>query len=124
MSFSYHYSLPANSSDGVAKEVKGVLSIEGEELLFEYKLYDQSGTAISTLNKFSILVDYLTRTHFRKGVFHNKLVLESTLPVYFNPVPGSSDGKLALSIKNEDRKEAQQFSAKINEALVLRRDKK
>ena len=121
MSLAYHYSLYNPSDANVMKEVRGVLSIEGEEIMFEYKVYDMMGTAISTLNKFSFDVRYLKDIHIKKGLFKTKLIIQSTKMVFLDPLPGSSQGRIALDIKRADRNEALSFSSKLNLALSERR---
>ena len=66
MSFAYNYEVQKKDGQVTYKTIIGVLSIEGEELLFEYKLYDQSRTSISVLNKFSFNVDLLQSIRFKK----------------------------------------------------------
>lgn len=121
MSLAYHYSLYNPSDANVMKEVRGVLSIEGEEIMFEYKVYDMMGTAISTLNKFSFDVRYLKDIHVKKGLFKTKLIIQSTKMVFLDPLPGSSQGRIALDIKRQDKNEALSFSSKLNLALSERR---
>lgn len=122
MSFAYHYSLYAPDEEVVNKEIKGVLSIEGEELLFEYKLYDMMGNVISTLNKFSIDVQYLKDIHFKKKWFGGgKLTVETTKMVFIDPLPGSSQGKITLQVKRADRDQAHDFVQKLKIALSERR---
>lgn len=121
MSLAYHYSLYNPSDANVMKEVRGVLSIEGEEIMFEYKVYDMMGTAISTLNKFSFDVRYLKDIHVKKGLFKTKLIIQSTKMVFLDPLPGSSQGRIALDIKRQDKNEAFSFSSKLNLALSERR---
>ena len=67
MSFAYNYEVQKKDGQVTYKTIIGVLSIEGEELLFEYKLYDQSRTSISVLNKFSFNVDLLQSIRFKKN---------------------------------------------------------
>ncbi len=121
MSLAYHYSLYSPEEEFMMKEVRGVLSIEGEEIMFEFKLYDAMGTAISTLNKFSFDVQYLKDIHVKKGLFKTKLIIQSTKMVFLDPLPGSSQGRIALDIKRSDRNEALTFSSKLNLALTERR---
>jgi hypothetical protein len=121
MSFAYHYDLHDASNPEALNTVKGVLSIEGEELLFEYKLYDMKSNVISTLNKYSLNVDYLKKVMFRKNWFGSQLLIESSQLIFLDPLPGSSQGKITLKIKREDRTMAQNFSAKLNIALSERR---
>lgn len=121
MSLAYHYSLYNPSDANIMKEVRGVLSIEGEEIMFEYKVYDMMGTAISTLNKFSFDVRYLKDIHVKKGLFKTKLIIQSTKMVFLDPLPGSSQGRIALDVKRADRNEALSFSSKLNLALSERR---
>lgn len=122
MSFAYHYSILDSDQKPAYKQIKGVLSIEGEELLFEYKLYDQTGTVISTLNKFSIDVQYLKDITFKKGwIKGGKLTIETSKMVFLEPLPGSALGKIALNVKREDRKNAHDFVQKLNIALSERR---
>jgi hypothetical protein len=61
------------------KEVKGVISVIDREILFEYKVYDMYGNALSNLSKFSIDVDQIKRIQFKKGFLFSggKLVLEA-----------------------------------------------
>lgn len=121
MSIAYQYTL-ANSDDlNEKKAVKGVLSIEGEELLFEFKLYDVQGQVLSTLNKFSINVEFLKSIELMKGLFKAKLLIRTTQNVYLNPLPGSTQGSITLEIKREERNKAQDFTSKLKAALSERK---
>ena len=66
MSFAYNYEVQKKDGQVTYKTIIGVLSVDGEELLFEYKLYDQSRTSISVLNKFSFNVDLVQSIRFKK----------------------------------------------------------
>ena len=121
MSFAYHYDLYNPTDDEPIKTVKGVLSIEGEELLFEYKLYTPNGTVISTLNKFSLQVDFLKKIMFKKSLFSTRMIIEATQLVFLDPIPGSEQGKIMLKINREDRNNAQDFATQLNIALSERR---
>lgn len=121
MSFAFSYSVLNPSETPPLKNVKGVLSIDGEELLFEYKLYDAQGTVVSTLNKFSILVEFLESIELMKGLFKAKLIIRTTQMVFLNPLPGSKQGSITLEIKREDRALAQDFTSKLKTALSERK---
>lgn len=121
MSLAYNYSLMDPASDVPYKEVRGVLSVVGEELLFEYKVYDGAGQAISSLNKFSILVNYIKRTHYKKGFLQSKLIIEAKQMGFMGPLPGSDQGSVRLNIKRANRDDAVDFSTKINIALSERK---
>ena len=121
MSFAFNYPLLDPSSVPPLKFVKGVLSIEGEELLFEYKLYDPAGNVLSTLNKFSIIVDYLGSVELIKGFFKTKLIIRTNQMVFLEPLPGSKQGGITLEIKREERVQAQDFTAKLKVALSERK---
>ncbi len=121
MSFAYNYDIYDMEDPSLLKTVKGVLSIEGDELLFEYKLYDMMGTVVSTLNKYSFSVNYLNKVMFKKGLFGSKLLIETTKLVFLEPLPGSSQGKITLRINREDRGSAQEFATKLNIALTERK---
>lgn len=121
MSFAYSYSLLNPGEVPPLKLVKGVLSIEGEELLFEYKLYDPQGNVISTLNKFSINVEFLQSIELLKGLFKAKLIIRTTQMVFLDPLPGSKQGSVTLEIKREDRTLAQDFTTKLKIALSERK---
>lgn len=121
MSFAFNYSLLNQSQVPPLKYVKGVLSIEGEELLFEYKLYDPQGNVLSTLNKFSINVEFLQSIELMKGLFKAKLIIRSTQLVFLDPLPGSKQGSITLEIKREDRTLAQEFTTKLKVALSERK---
>ncbi len=121
MSFAFNYSLLNTNETPPLKYVKGVLSIEGEELLFEYKLYDPQGNVLSTLNKFSINVQYLKSIELMKGLFKAKLIIRTTQMVFLDPLPGSKQGSITLEIKREDRTQAQDFTSKLKIALSERK---
>ena len=121
MSFAYHYDVYKPEEEFPVKIVKGVLSIEGEELLFEYKLYDPAGTVISTLNKYSLQVDFLKKILFKKSLFGSKMMIETKQMIFLEPIPGSEQGKIMLKINREDRNQAQDFATKLNIALSERR---
>ena len=121
MSFAYNYDIYDASDPNGIKYIRGVLSIDGEELLFEYKLYDVMGTVISTLNKYSLDVQYLKKVMFKKGMFGSKILIETNQMVFLDPLPGSDQGKITLKINREDRAQAQDFSIKLNIALSERR---
>ena len=121
MSFAYHYDLLEPITEASYKNVQGVLSIEGEELLFEYKLYDDSGSSISTLNKYGITVDILKSIRFKKTLFNSYVIIETNNSVFLDPLPGSEEGKIHLKIKRNDRKNALDFCTKLNTAMSERR---
>ena len=121
MSFAYHYTLADSDDSPLKKTIKGVLSIEGEELLFEFKLYDLQGNVISTLNKFSINVEFLKNIELMKGLFKAKLLIRTSQKVFLDPLPGSSQGSITLEIKREDRNKAQDFTSKLKSALTERK---
>lgn len=117
MSIPYSYSIQeADESDEKVKEVKGVLSFADEELLFEYKVYDAYGNGISNLSKFAIRLDNLKRIAYKKGFLFTgeKLILEANQVAFFEPLPGSEEGKISLNIKRRDRNEAIRFSTTLN----------
>ncbi|RNC84669.1 MAG: hypothetical protein ED557_06735 [Balneola sp.] len=122
MSVAYEYSLlQQNDHQTPYKRVKGVLSIEGEELLFEFKVYDPAGNMLSTLNKFSINVEYLKNIDFKKGLFSGRLSIETTKMVFLDPLPGSSQGRITLKISRSDRNYAHDFAQKLRIALSERK---
>lgn len=121
MSFAFHYSLLNPNETPPLKHVKGVLSIEDEELLFEYKLYNPQGNVLSTLNKFSINVEYLKSIELMKGLFKAKLIIRTNQMVFLDPLPGSKQGSITLEIKREDRNHAQDFASKLKIALSERK---
>ena len=121
MSFAFNYSLLNPDEVPPLKYVKGVLSIEGEELLFEYKLYDPQGNVLSTLNKFSINVEYLKSIELMKGLFKAKVIIRTTQMVFLDPLPGSKQGSITLEIKREDRTQAQDFTTQLKIALSERK---
>lgn len=121
MSFAYHYSFLDRSTNTVYKYIKGVLSIDGEEMLFEYKLYDPAGNVLSTLNKFSIDVQYLKDITFLKGFFSNKITIQTSKLVFLDPLPGSNQGKIVLKVNRKDRNQAHDFTQKLNIALSERK---
>ncbi len=121
MSFAFSYSVLNRTEVPPFRYVKGVLSIEGEELLFEYKLYDPQGNVLSTLNKFSINVEFLKSIELMKGLFKAKLSIRSTQMVFLDPLPGSKQGSITLEIKREDRTQAQDFTTKLKIALSERK---
>ena len=120
MSFAYHYDLETASGNDPYKIIKGILSIDEEELLFEYKLYDQTLTSISTLNKYSINVDLLKSIRFKKTLFNNYVIIETDSTVFLDPLPGSSNGTIHLKIDREHKNQAEDFCSKINVALERR----
>lgn len=121
MSFAYNYSFLDRSTHTVLKYIKGVLSIDGEEMLFEYKLYDPAGNVLSTLNKFSIDVQYLKNITFLKGFFSGKMTIETAQMVFLDPLPGSKQGKIVLKVSRGDRIQAHDFAQKLNIALSERK---
>ena len=122
MSFAYNYEVQKKDGQVTYKTIIGVLSIEGEELLFEYKLYDQSRTSISVLNKFSFNVDLLQSIRFKKTLFNAYIIIETVQPVFLEPLPGSIKGTIQLHIDRNHRKQAEDFCIKINTALEKRRN--
>tara|TARA_R110000868_G_scaffold294140_1_gene554738 strand:- start:106908 stop:107288 length:381 start_codon:yes stop_codon:yes gene_type:complete len=121
MSFAFSYSVLNQNETPPLRYIKGVLSIEGEELLFEYKLYDPQGNVLSTLNKFSINVEFLKSIELMKGLFKAKLIIRTTQLVFLDPLPGSKQGSITLEIKREDRTHAQDFTSKLKIALSERK---
>jgi hypothetical protein len=122
MSFAYHYELRNTSGSNSEKTVKGILSIDGEELLFEYKVYDLNQTSISTLNKYAVTVDLISSIRFKKTLFSNYVIIETAQPVFLDPLPGSSKGTIQLKIDREHRTQAEDFCSKINVALEKRNE--
>ncbi len=122
MSFAYHYELDSATGSEAYKMLKGILSIDGEELLFEYKLYDRSMTSISTLNKYAITVDLLKSIRYKKTLFNGYVIVETKSSVFLDPLPGSSQGTIQLKIDREHRNQAEDFCSKINIALERRKE--
>ncbi len=122
MSFAYHYELDSATGSEAYKMLKGILSIDGEELLFEYKLYDKSMTSISTLNKYAITVDLLKSIRYKKTLFNGYVIVETKSSVFLDPLPGSSQGTIQLKIDREHRNQAEDFCSKINIALERRKE--
>ncbi len=120
MSFAYNYEVQQTDGQVTYKTINGVLSIEGEELLFEYKLYDQTRTSISVLNKFSFNVDLVQSIRFKKTLFSAYVIIETVRPVFLDPLPGSSNGVIHLQIDRDHRKQAEDFCTQINVALQKR----
>lgn len=117
MSIPYKYSMYENSDAGVkVKEVKGILSFTDRDLLFEYKVYDMHGKSLSNLSKFAIQLDNVKRIQFKKGFLFTggKLILDAEKWAFFEPLPGSEQGKITLKIKRRDRDAAIRFSTKLN----------
>lgn len=117
MSIPYQYSMYETSDSRVkVKEVKGVVSAIDREILFEYKVYDMYGNALSNLSKFSIDVDQIKKSQFKKGFpfTGGKLIFEANQWAFFEPLPGSEQGKITLKIKRRDRDAAIRFSTKLN----------
>ncbi len=120
MSFAYSYEVQQTEGQITYKTINGVLSIDGEELLFEYKLYDQTRTSISVLNKYAINVDLLKSVRFKKTLFSAYVIIETEKPVFLDPLPGSSNGIVHLQIDRDHRKQAEDFCTQINVALKRR----
>ena len=120
MSFAYSYEVQETDGQVTYKTINGVLSVDGEELLFEYKLYDETRTSISTLNKYGINVDLLKSIRFKKTLFSSYVIIETVQPVFLDPLPGSSKGLVHLQIDREHRKQAADFCSQINVALKRR----
>ncbi|MDR9419361.1 hypothetical protein [Gracilimonas sp.] len=117
MSIPYSYSMyEASDAEVKVKEVKGVISAMDREILFEYKVYDMYGNALSNLSKFSIDVNQIKRIQFKKGFpfTGGKLILVASQWAFFEPLPGSDQGKITLKIKRRDRDAAVRFSTKLN----------
>ncbi len=121
MSLAYWYEVQNIDVDVNYKSIRGVLSVEGEQLLFEYKLYNKSRTAISALNKYAIEVDILKSLRFKKTLFNAYLIIETVQTVFLEPLPGSSKGMINLHIDRSDRRAAEDFCTKINIALDQRK---
>ena len=117
MSIPFNYSMYETKDVQVkVKEVKGILSFMDRELLFEYKVYDMQGNALSNLSKFSIQLEHIKRLKYKKGFLFTggKLILEANQWAFFEPIPGSDQGVLKLKIKRRDKNEAIRFSTKMN----------
>lgn len=117
MSIPYSYSMyEASDADVKVKEVKGVISAIDQEILFEYKVYDMYGNALSNLSKFAIDADQIKKFEFKKGLpfTGGKLIVESSKWAFFEPLPGSDQGRISLKIKRRDRDAAIRFSTKMN----------
>ncbi len=115
MSIPYHYKMP-DSGSNQKKEVKGILSFIDNELLFEYKVYDQAGQSISNLAKFSIQLSQISQILYKKGFLWSggKLVIEAKHQPFFEPLPGSRQGIIKLNINRADKAETIRFSTKMN----------
>lgn len=122
MSFAYNYEVQKKDDQATYKTINGVLSIEGEALLFEYKLYNQSRTSISVLNKFSFHVDVVQSIRFKKTFFSAYVTIETTQAIFLEPLPGSSNGCIELQIDRYHQKQAKDFCKRINTALETRRN--
>lgn len=120
MSFAYSYEVQQTEGQITYKTINGVLSIDGEELLFEYKLYDQTRTSISVLNKYAIKVDLLKSVRFKKTLFSAYVIIETVKSVFLDPLPGSSKGIVHLQIDRDHRKQAEDFCSQIIVALKRR----
>ncbi|MEX0723291.1 MAG: hypothetical protein WD053_05420 [Gracilimonas sp.] len=117
MSIPYSYSMYQTSDVEVkVKEVKGIISTMDREILFEYKVYDMYGNALSNLSKFAIDVNQVKCIQFKKGFpfTGGKLILEANQWAFFEPLPGSEQGRITLKIKRRDRDAAIRFSTKLN----------
>ncbi|MCP9290811.1 hypothetical protein [Gracilimonas sediminicola] len=118
MSIPFNYSMYETEDVKVeVKEVKGILSFLDGELLFEYKVYDMMGNGLSNLSKFSIQLDHIKKIQYKKGLLFftgGKLIIEANQWAFFEPLPGSEQGKIKLNIKRNDKNEAIRFSTKIN----------
>lgn len=114
--FYYPNKHEAGSGSPSKKEVRGILSFIDRELLFEYKVYDADGNALSNLSKFSIQLDHIKHLNFHKGFLFldSTLEIEANMWAFFEPLPGSHEGKIRLRIRRPDRNEAQRFTKKMN----------
>lgn len=124
MSIPYTYSMhEAADEDVKTKEVKGVISAIDQEILFEYKVYDMMGNALSNLSKFAIDANQIKSIEFKKGFpfTGGKLIITANRWAFFEPLPGSDQGKISLKIKRRDRDAAIRFSTKMNLYLSQKR---
>lgn len=124
MSLPYQYSMyQASEEELKVKEVKGVISVIDQEILFEYKVYDMNGNALSNLSKFAIDVDRIRSIQFKKGFLFTggKLILKADKWAFFEPLPGSEQGVITLNVKRRDRDAAIRFSTKLNLYLSQKR---
>jgi hypothetical protein len=105
-----------SDSEISVKEVKGIVSFSDRDMLFEYKVYDMQGNSLSNLSKFAIQLDNVKRIQFKKGFFFRggELILEAEKWAFFEPLPGSEQGRISLKIKRRDRDAAIRFSTKLN----------
>jgi len=115
MSIPFNYTIHTQEDqENAVKEIKGILSFTGDEILFEYKVYSMEGDSIGTLQKFSLAPDLIKKFHFKKGFFKNGIIIETKRTAFLDPVPGSKQGKIELYIKKRDRDEAIRFSTRMN----------
>jgi hypothetical protein len=117
MSIPFHYSKYDQADKrSPVKEVKGILSFIDRELFFEYKVYDMHGNSLSNLSKFSLRLNLIKKIRFKKGLFFmkSKLIVEAKQMAFFEPLPGSEQGRVELKINRSDKNEAIRFSTKMN----------
>lgn len=116
MSIPYSYALQEKEGNRLQiKEVKGVVSFNDHELLFEYKIYDLAGNALSTLNKFGLELDLLHRVEYKGGWFTGgKLILQTHQAAFLSPLPGNEQAMIRLNISRAYQKDAVEFSSRLN----------
>lgn len=97
---------------------RGLLKLEGEELLFEFQVTDAFLEVFnSDVEEVRIELADLQSVEYKKGWFSSKIVLEARSLRVFEEIPGTDGAECVLKIKRKDRGEAQKLVSKTRLTL-------
>ncbi|WP_246075334.1 hypothetical protein [Gracilimonas mengyeensis] len=96
-------------------KLEGILRVEGEELVFEYKKKDAVVEAYqSDLRTERVPLKELDMLEFKKGWFSGKLILHGKSARSFGDLPGEDLTERVLKVKCKHRNIAADISSNLN----------
>ncbi|MGN8224906.1 hypothetical protein [Gracilimonas sp. BCB1] len=101
--------------NGGFMKVEGILRVESENLVFEYKKKDAVVEAYeSDLMSETIPLSELDMLEFKKGWFSGKLILHGKRASSFGDLPGKELTERVLKVKRKHRNVAANISSNLN----------
>ncbi|SMO92934.1 hypothetical protein SAMN06265219_11638 [Gracilimonas mengyeensis] len=101
--------------NGGFMKLEGILRVEGEELVFEYKKKDAVVEAYqSDLRTERVPLKELDMLEFKKGWFSGKLILHGKSARSFGDLPGEDLTERVLKVKCKHRNIAADISSNLN----------
>lgn len=101
--------------NGGFMKVEGILRVERENLVFEYKKKDAVVEAYeSDLKSETIPLSELDMLEFKKGWFSGKLILHGKRASSFGELPGKELTERVLKVKRKHRNVAANISSNLN----------